>query len=124
MAAPTPVSSLVHSSTLVTAGLYVLIRYHYVFFSNYWVLKAFGISTMFLAGMCACMEKDFKKIIAMSTLSQLGIMVYILSLGLWSLSFLHIIIHAFFKSILFLSSGSLISHNGGGQDSRFYGGER
>jgi len=94
------------------------------FFSNYWVLKAFGISTMFLAGMCACMEKDFKKIIAMSTLSQLGIMVYILSLGLWSLSFLHIIIHAFFKSILFLSSGSLISHNGGGQDSRFYGGER
>jgi len=79
---------------------------------------------MLLAGACACMEKDFKKIVAISTLSQLGMMFYVLSIGLWRLSFLHMMVHAFFKRILFLRSGSLISHNGGGQDSRFYGAER
>jgi len=52
------------------------------FFFNFWVLKIFGICTMFLAGICACVEKDFKKVIAMSTLSQLGMIVYVLSIGL------------------------------------------
>jgi len=122
MAAPTPVSSLVHSSTLVTAGVYVLIRYHYLFFYCSWFFKCFSLFTIFLAGFCACLEKDFKKVIAMSTLRQLGIILFILSVGSWLLSFLHIVIHAFFKSTLFLSSGILISQNRGGQDSRFYGG--
>lgn len=122
MAAPTPVSSLVHSSTLVTAGVYVLIRYHYLFFYCSWFFKCFSLFTMFLAGFCACLEKDFKKVIAMSTLSQLGIMLFILSVGSWMLSFLHIVIHAFFKSTLFLRRGILISQSSGGQDSRFYGG--
>jgi len=123
MAAPTPVSSLVHSSTLVTAGVYVLIRFNYLFsFYNFNFLKYFFVFTMFLAGLRSVVERDLKKIVAMSTLSQLGIIIFILSVGAWILSFIHIIIHAFFKSMLFLSTGSLIGQMGGTQDSRFYGG--
>uniref|UniRef100_UPI00315DEB27 NADH dehydrogenase subunit 5 n=1 Tax=Allonothrus sinicus TaxID=3138099 RepID=UPI00315DEB27 len=122
MAAPTPVSSLVHSSTLVTAGIYVLIRFHYLLLFYSWFFKVFSLVTMLLAGACACLEKDYKKVIAMSTLSQLGMMLFIMSVGSWVLSFLHMVIHAFFKSTLFLSSGMLISQEWGGQDSRIYGG--
>lgn len=122
IAAPTPVSSLVHSSTLVTAGVYVLIRFFYIFsFFNFLYLKLIFILTIIVAGVCANVERDFKKIVAMSTLRQLGIMLFILSVGVWVLSFLHIVIHAFFKRMLFLSTGSLISHFGGNQDSRYYG---
>lgn len=122
IAAPTPVSSLVHSSTLVTAGVYVLVRFFYLFFFFGFVyLKLIFILTMLIAGICANVENDFKKMVAMSTLSQLGMILFILSIGVWVLSFLHIIIHAFFKSMLFLSTGSLIRHYGGNQDSRFYG---
>jgi NADH-ubiquinone oxidoreductase chain 5 len=81
IAAPTPVSSLVHSSTLVTAGVFVLIRYHYVFFYTGWVFLFFSLGTMVLAGFCACIEEDYKKVIAMSTLRQLGIMLFVLSVG-------------------------------------------
>jgi len=116
------VSSLVHSSTLVTAGVYVLIRYHVLFFGGRFFIKVFSVLTMVVGGVAATLEGDFKKIIAMSTLRQLGIMLFVLSIGMWVLSYLHMMIHAFFKSILFLSAGSLISHNFGGQDSRFYGG--
>lgn len=123
MAAPTPVSSLVHSSTLVTAGVYVLIRFFYFFsFLNYLWLKLFFLFTIVLAGACANLEKDFKKVVAISTLSQLGLMLFVLSVGVWVLAFLHLVIHAFFKRMLFLRTGSLISHLGGNQDSRFYGG--
>nr|SPC34975.1 NADH dehydrogenase subunit 5 [Paraleius leontonychus] len=124
MAAPTPVSSLVHSSTLVTAGVYVLLRFHYLFFSfQEPFMKLFFILTMFLAGACACLETDFKKIVAMSTLSQLGLMLFVLSVGVWFLTYLHMIIHAFFKSLLFMSTGSLMHNFMGGQDSRVYGGD-
>jgi NADH-ubiquinone oxidoreductase chain 5 len=81
IAAPTPVSSLVHSSTLVTAGVFVLIRYHYVFFYTGWLFLFFSLGTMVLAGFCACIEKDYKKVIAMSTLRQLGMMLFVLSVG-------------------------------------------
>jgi len=81
IAAPTPVSSLVHSSTLVTAGIFVLIRYHYLFLYIGWFLFCFSLGTMVLAGFCACLEKDYKKVIAMSTLSQLGFMLFVLSVG-------------------------------------------
>jgi len=122
IAAPTPVSSLVHSSTLVTAGVYVLIRFNYLFlFLELTFFKVFSLFTIILGGMCAWLEMDFKKIVAMSTLRQLGIMMFILSAGSWILSFIHIIIHAFFKRMLFLSTGSLIGQMGGSQDSRFYG---
>jgi NADH-ubiquinone oxidoreductase chain 5 len=122
MAAPTPVSSLVHSSTLVTAGVYVLIRYNYVFLLSGKLFFFFRLGTMLLAGFCALFEKDYKKVIAMSTLRQLGMMLFVLSVGCWVLSFLHMVVHAFFKRTLFLSRGMLISQMGGGQDSRFYGG--
>jgi len=83
IAAPTPVSSLVHSSTLVTAGLYVLIRFNYFFFVfEFSLFKIVSILTMVLGGLCAAVEKDFKKIVAMSTLSQLGIILFIISLGI------------------------------------------
>ena len=112
-----------HSSTLVTAGVYVLIRFNYVFlFHRFNFLKILFLFTMLMAGAGALLERDFKKIVAMSTLRQLGIMLFILSLGGWCLSFLHIIIHAFFKSILFLRTGSLIGQMGGAQDARLYGG--
>jgi len=77
---------------------------------------------MFLAGLCACFEGDFKKVIAMSTLSQLGFMIFSMSFGLWKLSILHVILHALFKAMIFLGRGSLIVQFGGVQDSRFYGG--
>jgi NADH-ubiquinone oxidoreductase chain 5 len=123
IAAPTPVSSLVHSSTLVTAGVYVLIRFFYIFevfrsFTFFLLL----ILTMVLAGWVASFEIDFKKVVAMSTLRQLGFMLFVLSLGRWVLCYVHIVIHAFFKRMLFMSTGSLIRQIRGNQDSRFYGG--
>jgi NADH-ubiquinone oxidoreductase chain 5 len=122
IAAPTPVSSLVHSSTLVTAGVYVLIRFSYIFFFlDLVVFKLIFVLTILVAGVSANLEKDFKKVVAISTLSQLGLILFVLSVGVWVLSFLHMIIHAFFKSMLFLRTGSLMSHLGGNQDSRFYG---
>lgn len=121
MAAPTPVSSLVHSSTLVTAGIYLIIRYNFLFFKFYFVFSI-SLLTMILAGLGASMEKDFKKLVAISTLRQLGIISLIICLGFWKLSFFHISFHSFFKSILFLSTGFLISRLEGGQDSRYLSG--
>ena len=121
MAAPTPVSSLVHSSTLVTAGVYVLLRYNFSFVHSVFFYSV-SLSTFFLAGVGAFFEMDFKKVVAMSTLSQLGFMIFCLSVGLWGVSFFHIVLHAVFKSMLFLSCGVLMVSLGGGQDSRFFGG--
>jgi len=122
MAAPTPVSSLVHSSTLVTAGVYIMIRFNYIFsFLGFSFLKVLFLLTIILAGIFAVVEIDFKKVVAMSTLRQLGMILFVLSVGGTLLSFLHIIIHAFFKSILFLRTGSIIVQVSGRQDSRLYG---
>jgi NADH-ubiquinone oxidoreductase chain 5 len=123
IAAPTPVSSLVHSSTLVTAGVYVIIRFGYIFsLLRFSLLKILFLLTILLAGLFAITEIDFKKVVAISTLRQLGIMLFILSVGGTLLSFLHMIIHAFFKRILFLRTGSVIIQMSGRQDSRLYGG--
>lgn len=112
IAAPTPVSALVHSSTLVTAGVYLLIRINIIIInmnlSN--ILTLIGIATIIIAGITAIIEIDIKKIIALSTLSQLGIMIIILGAGSPILSFFHLISHAFFKAILFICAG-LIIHN-------------
>jgi len=75
-----------------------------------------------MAGICSLIERDLKKVVAMSTLRQLGMIMYILSLGVWIMSFVHMVVHAFFKSMLFLSTGSLMRQITGSQDSRFYGG--
>nr|AND96231.1 NADH deshydrogenase subunit 5 [Onthophagus bonasus] len=123
MAAPTPVSSLVHSSTLVTAGVYLLIRFNLALSYNCMLFLLFiGSMTMFMAGLGANFEYDLKKIIALSTLSQLGLMMSILSLGEYNLAFFHLLTHALFKALLFMCAGCMIHNVGNCQDIRFMGG--
>ena len=112
MAAPTPVSALVHSSTLVTAGVYLLIRINIIIIeiNISYLLLLMGIITMIIAGITAIIEMDIKKIIALSTLSQLGVIILILGLGNPILSFFHLLSHAFFKAMLFICAGIII-HN-------------
>nr|YP_009471515.1 NADH dehydrogenase subunit 5 [Tesseropora rosea]AVH80312.1 NADH dehydrogenase subunit 5 [Tesseropora rosea] len=122
MAAPTPVSSLVHSSTLVTAGVYLIIRLGWVY--DFWMndlLMVLSVLTMFMAGLGACFEFDLKKIIALSTLSQLGLMMYSLSLGLVKVALFHLLMHALFKALLFMSAGCIIHGFKGWQDIRMMG---
>lgn len=119
MAAPTPVSALVHSSTLVTAGIFVLFRVSSVFTSftlNF--IGIIGLFTLLIASFSACGEWDFKKIIAFSTLSQLGLMCFSLSLGLNNLCFFHLISHAVFKALFFICSGILLGQFNHFQDLR------
>lgn len=123
MAAPTPVSSLVHSSTLVTAGVYLLIRFNRALTSNLRLILLFvGTITMFIAGLGANYEFDLKKIIALSTLSQLGLMMAILSVGEYKLAFFHLLTHALFKALLFMCAGCIIHNLGNFQDIRYIGG--
>lgn len=123
IAAPTPVSSLVHSSTLVTAGVYVFIRFFFLFdkliFMFFFVF--IFLMTSLSAGVFACLEVDLKRLVAMSTLSQLGLMITALSLGHLFYSFFHMVSHALFKSLLFLSCGFFIITSLGLQDIRFAG---
>nr|UGN61778.1 NADH dehydrogenase subunit 5 [Cryptocercus sp. 2 ZQW-2021c] len=122
MAAPTPVSALVHSSTLVTAGVYLLIRFEVVFMDwlNILLLLISGL-TMFMSGLGANFEYDLKSIIALSTLSQLGLMISVLSLGLIGLSFFHLLTHALFKALLFMCAGVVIHFMNDSQDIRYMG---
>nr|YP_010963621.1 NADH dehydrogenase subunit 5 [Pantaleon erectonodatus]WKZ08104.1 NADH dehydrogenase subunit 5 [Pantaleon erectonodatus] len=122
MAAPTPVSSLVHSSTLVTAGVYLLIRFfdNLIVFNYLFILM--GLFTMVFSSFCANFEFDLKKIIAFSTLSQLGLMMTSIFMGFIDYSFFHLLIHAMFKSLLFLCSGIFIFFYLDNQDIRFLGG--
>nr|ALY11310.1 NADH dehydrogenase subunit 5 [Obrium sp. NS-2015] len=123
MAAPTPVSALVHSSTLVTAGVYLLIRFSPVFSDLLNKTLFFvGLMTMFMAGLGANFEYDLKKIIALSTLSQLGFMLSVLSMGGADLAFFHLLMHALFKALLFMCAGSIIHSLLNFQDIRFMGG--
>nr|AGD80121.1 NADH dehydrogenase subunit 5 [Scirpophaga incertulas]AGG84304.1 NADH dehydrogenase subunit 5 [Scirpophaga incertulas] len=124
MAAPTPVSALVHSSTLVTAGVYLLIRFNYLFIDSYIINILLLLSglTMFMAGISANYEFDLKKIIALSTLSQLGLMMSILSMGMGDLAFFHLLTHAMFKALLFMCAGLIIHMFNDIQDIRYMGG--
>jgi len=115
MAAPTPVRALVHSSTLVTAGVYLLLRFNDV--SMEW-LTPFGSLTLLVAGLAARGEVDIKKIVALSTLSQLGVMAVSLGLSYKSLTFFHLITHAMFKALLFICVGVGIHTIYGTQDIR------
>nr|YP_010894840.1 NADH dehydrogenase subunit 5 [Amiota nagatai]WJW73353.1 NADH dehydrogenase subunit 5 [Amiota nagatai] len=124
MAAPTPVSALVHSSTLVTAGVYLLIRFNVLLentFLGQFLLLISGL-TMFMAGLGANFEFDLKKIIALSTLSQLGLMMSILSMGFYKLGFFHLLTHALFKALLFMCAGAIIHNMNNFQDIRLMGG--
>nr|WDE73795.1 NADH dehydrogenase subunit 5 [Stenopelmatus sp.] len=124
MAAPTPVSALVHSSTLVTAGVYLLIRFNMIIINNYLgsFLLLMGGLTMFMAGLGANYEFDLKKIIALSTLSQLGLMMSILAMGYYKLAFFHLLTHALFKALLFMCAGAIIHNLKNSQDIRSMGG--
>nr|UZT27124.1 NADH dehydrogenase subunit 5 [Sternaspis buzhinskajae] len=124
MAAPTPVSALVHSSTLVTAGVFILIRFYpslklAPIFNK--TLLIMATLTMLMAGMTAMLEMDLKKIIALSTLSQLGVMMMSLALNLPSITMFHLLTHALFKALLFICAGSMIHHHGHSQDLRTMG---
>nr|QUB01608.1 NADH dehydrogenase subunit 5 [Pheropsophus occipitalis] len=122
MAAPTPVSALVHSSTLVTAGVYLLIRFNMILNENLCLfLLLISSLTMFMAGLGANFEFDLKKIIALSTLSQLGLMMSILSMGNYKLAFFHLLTHALFKALLFMCAGAIIHNLKDTQDIRFMG---
>nr|ARH53890.1 NADH dehydrogenase subunit 5 [Hygrotus nigrolineatus] len=122
MAAPTPVSALVHSSTLVTAGVYLLIRFNMVLGESLKIFLLFiGVITMFMAGLGANFEFDLKKIIALSTLSQLGLMMSVLGLGGFKLAFFHLLTHAMFKALLFMCAGCIIHNLKDTQDIRFMG---
>nr|YP_010574500.1 NADH dehydrogenase subunit 5 [Peronia verruculata]UZH97754.1 NADH dehydrogenase subunit 5 [Peronia verruculata] len=124
MAAPTPVSALVHSSTLVTAGIFLIIRLSYnlpLSSSTSSMLLLAGAITCLLGGWAATYENDIKKIIALSTLSQLGVMVFCLGLGSTPLALFHLYTHALFKALLFLAAGALLMASFGAQDIRLLG---
>nr|YP_009680608.1 NADH dehydrogenase subunit 5 [Monodontina vondembuschiana]QDH07408.1 NADH dehydrogenase subunit 5 [Monodontina vondembuschiana] len=124
MAAPTPVSALVHSSTLVTAGVYLVIRFYGSLLESpdvLWFLSKIGGLTLLMAGLSACYEVDLKKIIALSTLSQLGLMMFTVGIGYPIIAVFHLFTHALFKALLFLCAGSVIHCTGDVQDGRILG---
>ena len=121
MAAPTPVRALVHSSTLVTAGVYLLLRFNHQRFE--W-MAALGGATIVIAGLCACAEIDIKKIVALSTLSQLGVIMVALAAHQKDFCFFHLVTHAMFKALLFICVGVGIHTIFGSQDFRRFGGVR
>uniref|UniRef100_UPI0030E41921 NADH dehydrogenase subunit 5 n=1 Tax=Haemadipsa hainana TaxID=909595 RepID=UPI0030E41921 len=124
MAAPTPVSALVHSSTLVTAGVFLVLRFYQFLSKSYYffmILMLISILTLFMAGFSASMEWDMKKIIALSTLSQLGLMMLMISMMSPHISFIHMVVHAMFKALLFICAGTLIMNYIHSQDLRWMG---
>lgn len=123
IAAPTPVSALVHSSTLVTAGVYLLIRFNLlvVEFDLIPILMVVGSITILMAGGAAITEIDIKKVIALSTLSQLGVMIIVIGGGMPFLAYFHLLSHAFFKAILFMCAGMIIHNMKDYQDIRKMG---
>lgn len=111
MAAPTPISSLVHSSTLVTAGLFIMMRFRYLLYTSMEVvvgLLAACLFTSLYAGLGALVETDLKKLVALSTLRHLGFIGGALARGLLQIAFFHLLAHALFKSLLFMSLGDII----------------
>ena len=124
IAAPTPVSSLVHSSTLVTAGVYLIFRFDFIliYFRINKILLLLGVLTILIARIRAFFEKDIKKIVALSTLRQLGVIITSLGAGFSLLGFFHLLSHAFFKALLFVRAGRLIHNSNRYQDLRKIGG--
>ena len=111
MAGPTPVSALIHAATMVTAGVYLIARMHEIYLlpgpAMLWVAFV-GLVTLFISSFTALVQTDIKRILAFSTMSQIGYMFLALGVGAWSAGIFHLMTHAFFKALLFLASGSVI----------------
>ena len=125
MEGPTPISALIHAATMVTAGIFMVARlspiYELTLFTNDFILLV-GASTALFIGVIAIFENDIKKVIAYSTISQLGYMVAALGINAYTVSFFHLYTHAFFKALLFLCAGSVIMSLHHNQDIRKMGG--
>jgi NADH-quinone oxidoreductase subunit L len=125
MAGPTPVSALIHAATMVTAGIYMIARSHVLFDLapvTQTVVAVIGLATALLAATIALKQNDIKKVLAYSTVSQLGYMFLGLGVGAYTGAVFHVMTHAFFKALLFLGAGSVIHAMGGEQDMRKMGG--
>jgi len=125
MAGPTPVSALIHAATMVTAGIYLVARSSVFFVSSEMasnLVLIVGLATAVIAGTIGLKQNDIKKVLAYSTVSQLGYMFVALGVGAYSTALFHVTTHAFFKALLFLGSGSVIHAMGGEQDIRKMGG--
>ena len=111
MAGPSPVSALIHAATMVTAGVYLIARTHVLFSlapAVSTLVAAVGAATLLLAGFSALVQKDIKRVLAYSTISQIGYMFLALGVGAWSAAIFHFMVHAFFKALLFLGAGAVI----------------
>src|ERR1043165_3290790 len=127
MQGPTPVSALIHAATMVTAGVYLTARLNFLFALAPWTLSLIavvGAATALLAGTIAVAQNDIKRVLAYSTVSQLGYMFLAVGVGGFSAAVFHLFTHAFFKACLFLGAGSVIHAMGGEQDMRKMGGLR
>lgn len=125
MAGPTPVSALIHAATMVTAGIFMVTRLNFIFDLTpdiQTLIAIIGAVTALFAATIALTQTDIKKVLAYSTVSQLGLMFLALGLGAYHVAVFHVITHAFFKACLFLGSGSVIHAMGGEQDMRKMGG--
>ncbi|MBF6608361.1 MAG: NADH-quinone oxidoreductase subunit L [Flavobacterium sp.] len=129
MAGPTPVSALIHAATMVTAGIFMITRMDFLFGINVDamhlvnnIIAIVGAVTALVAATIGLVQNDIKKVLAYSTVSQLGLMFLALGLGAYEVAVFHVITHAFFKACLFLGSGSVIHAMGGEQDMRRMGG--
>ncbi|UYQ93451.1 NADH-quinone oxidoreductase subunit L [Chitinophaga horti] len=124
MAGPTPVSALIHAATMVTAGIYMVARSNVIYSLSpcvQMVVAVIGLVTALLAASIALKQNDIKKVLAYSTVSQLGYMFIALGVGAYTAAVFHVMTHAFFKALLFLGSGSVIHAMGGEQDIRKMG---
>jgi NADH-quinone oxidoreductase subunit L len=111
MAGPSPVSALIHAATMVTAGVYLIARMHAIFALSETarlVIAIIGAATLLLAGLTALTQYDIKRVLAYSTISQIGYMFLALGVGAWTAAVFHFMIHAFFKALLFLAAGAII----------------
>jgi len=127
MAGPTPVSALIHAATMVTAGVYLIARMHVLFALApvaQFTVAVVGAVTLLLAGFSALTQYDLKRVLAYSTISQIGYMFLALGVGAWSAGIFHFMIHAFFKALLFLCAGAVILALHHQQDMRQMGGLR
>lgn len=127
MAGPTPVSALIHAATMVTAGVYLVVRSNFLFSlapSTLNLILFIGLATALVAAFIGLRQNDIKKVLAYSTVSQLGFMFIALGAGAYTTGMFHVMTHAFFKALLFLGAGSVIHAMSGEQDMRFMGGLR